>query len=100
MNVLDEVLQVEKDTAAKVAAANEAAATQIADAKKAQADAVEAEKARLAELESDTLTKHELTIQKNSEEIIAAASHDVAAIKAAFANKASVLTKKIAEALS
>lgn len=100
MTVLDEVLQAETLVATKIAEATTVAAEQVATAKAAHTDAVEAEKVRLAEVEVDTLAAHANTVQTNSEAITTAATKDVTVIKAAYEAKAADLTKKISDAIA
>jgi len=100
MTILDEVLQAETDAATKIAAAEAEAVSQIADAKKAQAEGVQAEKDRLDDAETKTLAEHANTVQTNSQAIVTAAEKEVAAIKATFDAHADKLQGKIKEAIA
>jgi vacuolar-type H+-ATPase subunit H len=100
MTVLDEVLQAENHAATKLAEAEVAALTQAADAKKAQGEAVAAEKKRLAQAEATALAEHEKTVHTKSQAITVAAEKDVTAIKAAFEANAATLQGKISAAIA
>ena len=100
MTVLDEVLKAETASATLIAEATAAAIQQVADAKKAHADTVSAEKVKLAEAEATALSVHEQTVQKKFEAITSAAEKEVATITAAFAENEARHVQKINDSIA